>query len=204
MNMSATQSPPPAPPRSESRDAPSRASSKEPAHNHPARDDFERALQARQQQQEEQPGDSQEEPTAGDGGIAAWMSALPAPLPLRAAAAPASLCAAAAPAEVSGTRAAVEASLSACPGQAVTPLTGTDPAALWEVSVAGTPNAVPMQVRAERTGNDAQRAWGLTIASPAANTEMLVRHAPRLNERLRKHAIELSHVRVEQGDEEES
>jgi hypothetical protein len=85
----------------------------------------------------------------------------------------------------------------------VTPLTGTEPAALWEVSVAA-PNAVPMQVRAERTGGtEAHRAWGLTIASPAANTEMLVRHAPRLNERLRKHAVGLSHVRIEQADEDE-
>jgi len=202
MNMSATQSPPPSPPRSESRDSPSRVSSKESARDHPARDDFERALQARQQQTDEQSGDSQEDPAAGEGGVAAWMSALPAPLPPRAAAAPVSRCAATMPAEVSGTRAVIEASLTACPGQAVTPLTGIDPAALWEVSVAS-PNAVPMQLRAERTGTDAQRAWGLTIASPAANTEMLVRHTPRLNERLRKHAVELSHVRIEQADNEE-
>jgi hypothetical protein len=203
MNMSATQSQSHTAPRSESRDSSSRVSSKESGHNHPARDDFERALQARQQSQEEQPGDGNEEPAGGDGGAAAWMSALSAPLPLRAAAAPASLCAAGMTTEQTGTRAVIEASLTACPGQAVTPLTGTNPAALWEVSVAA-PNAVPIQLRAERTGGpEANRAWGLTIASPAANTEMLVRHAPRLNERLRKHAVGLSHVRIEEADEDQ-
>jgi hypothetical protein len=32
---------------------------------------------------------------------------------------------------------------------------------------------------------------------------VLVRHAPRLNERLRKHAVGFSHVRIE-GDQEDA
>lgn len=202
MNMSATQSPSQPTPRSEGRASSSRVPPREAEHNHPARDGFERALQARQQRPEEQPGEDPEEGSTD--ATPAWMSALPAPpLPLRAAAAPASVCAAGLIGESSGTRAVIEASLTASPGEAVTPLTGTDPAALWEVSV-GETNSVPMQLRAERTGGtDTHRAWGLTIASPAGQTEMLARNTPRLNERLRKHAIGLSHVRIEAADEDE-
>lgn len=203
MNMSATQSQSQPTPRSESRES-SRVSPRVAERDHPARDGFERALQARQQRQEEQPSENSEEAPA-DGGAAAWMSVLPPPLlPMRAAAVPASVCAAGVIGETSGTRAVIEASLTASPGEAVTPLTGTDPAALWEVSVSAT-NAVPMQMRAERSGStETHRAWGLTIASPAGNTEMMARHAPRLNERLRKHAVGLSHVRIEESDEDKS
>jgi len=201
MNTSAAQSQPAT--RSERRDSSSRVSPNEDSRNHPARDNFERALQARQQRQE-QPSEDDDEAPAGHGDAAAWMSVVPAPLLMRAAAAPARSCAAAGATETSGTRAVLEASLTACPGQAVTPLTGTEPAALWEVSIRE-PNAVAVDVRAERSGPaGTQRAWGLTIASPAANTEMLARHAPRLNERLRKHAVGLSHVRIEEADEEHS
>jgi hypothetical protein len=35
------------------------------------------------------------------------------------------------------------------------------------------------------------------------NAEVLARHAPRLNERLRKHAIGLSHVRIEREEPDE-
>jgi hypothetical protein len=68
----------------------------------------------------------------------------------------------------------------------------------------GETNSVPLQLRAERTGGtEAHRAWGLTIASPAGQTEMLARNTPRLNERLRKHAVTLSHVRIEEADNDE-
>ncbi|HTP72184.1 MAG TPA: hypothetical protein VML58_08190 [Burkholderiaceae bacterium] len=165
---------------------------------HPARDDFERALKGREQRPEE-PADESAEP-AGNGGAPAWLAIAPTPMLARAAT-PAAASAVGVINEPSGTRAALEASLTASPGNALVPVLGTDPAALWEVSVRE-PNAAPLQVRVERSGtSDAQKAWGLTIASPASNVDLIARHAPRLNERLRKHAIELDHVRVERDDD---
>jgi hypothetical protein len=166
---------------------------------HPARDDFERALKGREQRQDEPADDNAE--SAGNGAAPAWLAMTPMPMLTRAAT-PAAASAAGAINEPSGTRAALEASLTASPGNAVIPVLGADPAALWEVSVRE-PNATPLQVRVERSGTtESQRAWGLTIASPTGNVDLIARHAPRLNERLRKHAIELDHVRVERDDDQ--
>jgi len=167
-----------------------------------ARDGFERALQARRQRQDAD--DGEESGHNDEGAPAPWSLGVPIQPPvLRAAAAAAGPTPVTGPVDQSSTRAAIEASLTACPGDIVTPLTGTDPAAVWEVTL-NEPHAVPLAVRAERTGTtEAQRAWGLTLASSASNTDVLARHVPRLNERLRKQAIQLDHVRVEQADNEE-
>jgi hypothetical protein len=101
-----------------------------------------------------------------------------------------------------GTRAVVDASLRETPSPTVTPLSGGDAAMTWEVSM-HEPNSVALDmraVRAERAASDPQASWGLTIASSSVGAEVLARHAPRLNERLRKHAIGPEHVRIEQAD----
>jgi hypothetical protein len=199
MNLTAASSSSPATARRTSREPTAPRSESVQQH---ARDGFERALQARRQRQEaedgEQSGRNDENPPA------AWSLGVPIQPPvLRAAAAQAGPSPITGPVDPSGTRAAIEASLTACPGEMVNPLTGNDPAALWEVTL-NVPHAVPLAVRAERTGTtEAQRAWGLTLASSSSNTDVLARHVPRLNERLRKHAIQLDHVRVEQADDEE-
>jgi hypothetical protein len=101
-----------------------------------------------------------------------------------------------------GTRAVVEASLreTSCP--VATPVGGGVAATAWEVSVQE-PNSIPLEmraVRAERSASEPQASWGLTIASSSVGAEVLARHAPRLNERLRKHAIGPEHVRIEQAE----
>jgi hypothetical protein len=45
--------------------------------------------------------------------------------------------------------------------------------------------------------------WTLTVSSSARDAALLARHAPRLNERLRARAIDLTHVRVERHADDE-
>jgi hypothetical protein len=196
MNTSATPSTTARTPGPDAASTPSR----EGTRHHPARDRFERALQAREQRPSV--GEDSEQTTEGESGGTGWacpFQALapkgPAPSPLPAAAGVI--------ADRSSTQAAIETSLSASPGQVVAPMSAANPAAAWEVSVRDS-LAPALQVRAERLATpDAQRGWSLTIGSPAANVDLLTRHTPRLNERLRKHGIELSHVRVDEADREE-
>jgi hypothetical protein len=161
-------------------------------------DAFALALQNRQRQQRS--GDDGEQPH----GEPAALAAMPAP-PLSGAPTlpPPSRAGALDPAP-SGTRAVLEASLREAPCPLVTPVGGGEAAMTWEVSV-HEPNSVALEmraVRAERTACEPQASWGLTIASSSVGAEVLVRHAPRLNERLRKHAIGPEHVRIEQPAEE--
>jgi len=105
-----------------------------------------------------------------------------------------------------GTRAVVEASLRESPCPQGTPIGGGDAAMTWEATV-HEPNSVALEVRAVRAERTAlsgpQVAWGLTIASPSVGVDVLARHAPRLNERLRKHAIGPEHVRIERADRDD-
>jgi hypothetical protein len=105
-----------------------------------------------------------------------------------------------------GPRAVIEAALNSNPGPSITPIGDTDPAAIWEASVCE-PNSIAVDVRAVRaeraTAHEAQPSWSLTIGSSTVNAEALARHAPRLNERLRKHAIEFGHVRIERDEEDD-
>jgi len=163
---------------------------------------FERALQNRQRQQRS--GEGEEEPP----GEPAVLPAMP-PLMLSAAqtlALPPLSSAGALDPAPTGTRAALEASLRESPCPQGTPIGGSDAAMTWEATV-HEPNSVALEVRAVRTERSAlpgsQAAWGLTIASPTVGVEVLARHVPRLNERLRKHAIGPEHVRIERSDEDD-
>lgn len=164
------------------------------------REKFERALRAKSEQQEERP---QEE--APEEGTPAVFCAPPS-LPLaRNAVAATHSPAGAVETVTTGPRAAIEAALNANAGEIVTPLGGVDPAAVWEASVRE-PNAIAVDVRvlrAERTTAQEAPAWTVAVGSSSVNAEVLVRHAPRLNERLRKHAVGFSHVRIEREEEDE-
>jgi len=169
---------------------------------------FERVLQNRQRQQ--QPGGGGEEPPSESALLPPAESALlPPALALqlsRAPALPPLSSAGMVDAPATGTRAVIEASLRESPCPLVTPISGGAAEMTWEATVHA-PNALPVEVRAVRTEpaalSGSQAAWGLTIATPAAGAEVLVRHAPRLNERLRKHGIEVDHVRVERADDDD-
>jgi hypothetical protein len=107
---------------------------------------------------------------------------------------------AATPIELEGTRKAIDTALNAQMPQAITAVGDADPAALWEASVRE-PNAVALDVRIQRTerlGNEAPQMT-VTVGSSQVDAEVLSRNASRLNERLRKHAVGFSHVRIE-GD----
>jgi hypothetical protein len=197
MNMSATSSP-----SAGSCDRTSAPREAREPNDPQARDAFERVLQSRQRQQGS--GDEREEPPC--------ESALLPPVapmalsPAQALASPPLRSAGALDPAPTGTRAVVEASLRESPCPLVTPIGGTEAATMWEATVQG-PNSTAMEVRAVRTERSAdsgpQAAWGLTIGSSAAGVEVLVRHAPRLNERLRKHGIALDHVRIERSEEDD-
>jgi hypothetical protein len=62
------------------------------------------------------------------------------------------------------------------------------------------PNAIPVDVRvlrAERSGQEANAAWSVSVKSSSVSAETLARHAPRLDERIRKRAAGFTHVRIE-------
>lgn len=104
----------------------------------------------------------------------------------------------------SGTRAAMEAALNANVAPGITDVGASDPAALWEASVRE-PNAIPVDVRvlrAEKTGQEANTAWTVSVRAQGVSADTLVRHAPRLDERLRKHAVGFSHVRIEEDEQD--
>lgn len=168
-----------------------------PAQNE--RGNFERALQARRQA----PRDGPEARSAAEAIAAAAAAANlgPAPALVRAAAAPAATGATGSVDTPTGaTRTATQTALNAQPAPPATPLGGADPAVVWEASLRG-PDQMAVEVRAERLGKpDAAPSWGLTIGASALNAELLARHAPRLNERLRKHGVEVDHVRIESAD----
>lgn len=178
-----------------------------PPHD-PARGAFERALQARQARPDAPSGSPDDE---GDRPIPEATCGAPGvempPVPLRpAVATPPPERAGAVDAAATGPRAAIEAALASNPGQAVLPLAGTDPAALWQVSI-GEPLGAPLELRAqraERAPHEAQAAWNVSIRSSALGADALGRHVGRLHERLRRHGIEVDHLRVDGGDDGEA
>ncbi len=98
-----------------------------------------------------------------------------------------------------GTRAAMEAALNANVAPGITEIGESDPAALWEASVRE-PNAIPVDVRvqrAEKGANETGPAWTVSVRAAGIGADTLVRHAPRLDERLRKHGAGFTHVRIE-------
>jgi hypothetical protein len=163
---------------------------------------FERALQSRQRQQRS--NDDGEEPPCEPAVLPAMPTLVLSPAQTLALP-PLSSAGALDPAPT-GTRAALEASLRESPCPQGPSIGGSEAAMTWEATV-HEPNSVAVEVRAVRTERSAlpgsQAAWGLTIASPSVGVEVLARHVPRLNERLRKHAIGPEHVRIERRDEDD-
>lgn len=178
-------------PRETSRDA------ADPRATQDQRDRFEQLLRAKAARQ----GGDEQDRVAPD---AAGSPVLLATLPFVPYAAPVEApppAAGAVETVTTGPRAAIEAALNASPPAAVTPVGGVEPAAVWEASV-HEPNSVPVEVRLtrpERAAHEVPPGWTLTVASSAVKAEVLARHAPRLDERLRRRAID-SHVRIERDD----
>jgi len=163
------------------------------------RDAFEHALRTKSSRRDDQ--DQRQDEPQSDAAAAALAAALAAgsPHPLRHAAAVAAPVSASAETAATGPRAAIEAALNSSSGPIVTPLGATDPAALWEASISE-PNGIAVDVRAlrgERVTPQAQPTWTVAVSSSTVNADVLARHAPRLNERLRKHGVGFSHVRIE-------
>ncbi|HEX6018731.1 MAG TPA: hypothetical protein VFZ28_11575 [Burkholderiaceae bacterium] len=99
-----------------------------------------------------------------------------------------------------GTRAAIETALRNAEPQAGHLLAAAERPAVWEASIGGLHGTV--EVRAERiVAAGAPPSWGLTIGAPALGAELAARHTSRLHERLRKHGIEVDHVRIERKRE---
>lgn len=161
---------------------------------------FEQVLQNRQRQPRS--GNDGEQPPCEP----ALLPAMPAPMLSPAPGLPPPSSAGAVDPAATGTRAVIEASLRENPCPLATPIGGSEAAMTWEACV-HEPNSVAVEVRAVRTEratfSGPQAAWGLTIVLPAVGVEVLARHAPRLNERLRKHAIGLDHVRIERADDDD-
>jgi hypothetical protein len=168
-----------------------------------ARETFELVLQMRQRQQrssDDGDGDGEQPPRES-----ALLPALLPALQARTQTLPPLSSAGALDPAPTGTRAVVEASLRESPCPLLTPVGGSEAAMTWEATV-HEPNSLALEVRAvraERSDSSAPPGWSLTIASPSVGVEVLARHAPRLNERLRKHAIGLDHVRIERSEEDD-
>ncbi|HEU5296748.1 MAG TPA: hypothetical protein VFU71_18345 [Burkholderiaceae bacterium] len=95
-----------------------------------------------------------------------------------------------------GTRAAIETALQNSVPHDLCPIGGTDRPSVWEASIGGASG--PVELRAERVAvQGTQPTWGLTIGAPALGADVVARHAPRLHDRLRKHGIDVDHVRIE-------
>lgn len=166
----------------------------EPRDAQQQRDNFERLLRAKADEFDE--GD-EALPEGGGAGIFPTLPVAPQatrPLPTLA-------VSAAIEPDSSASRAAIGAALTHST-PAITPVGSTDPAAVWEASVRGA-DSVPLDVRvmrAEKAPGETQAGLTMTIGSSGVNAEVLVRHAPRLNERLRKHGIEYDHVRIQRDE----
>ncbi len=194
MNLSAA--PPPAAPRAAPALDPA-ACRRDDAATQDACEVFGRVLQSKQRLSRD---DSQDTLPDDDDAAAALMAPTgPAPALARAALVPAGASAGAVDTATAGPRASIQAALNSSP--ALVAPGSSDPATVWEASVRG-PDQVAVDVRAERLVTPgAPPTWGLTIGSPALGAEVMARHAPRLNERLRKHGVEVDHVRIESSDD---
>jgi hypothetical protein len=93
------------------------------------------------------------------------------------------------------------------PASMATALRGDTPAAAWEVSVQESPG-VRVELRATRdavpAAAQAPAPWTLTVGSAALNRAALVRHASRLEERLRTRGVAPGHVRIQDAEDERS
>lgn len=99
-----------------------------------------------------------------------------------------------------GTRAAIEAALQNAEPQDCHPLAATERPAVWEASIGGLHGTV--ELRAERiVANGVPPSWGVTIGAPAFGADVAARHTSKLHERLRKHGIDVDHVRIERKRE---
>lgn len=197
-NLSTTRAQPPAANAAGARETAQRDAAR-PAPQ--SREAFTRALREKADDRDER-----DQPAADAAACApAGFAAVAPPRCQAVASAPASAPAAVEP--PSGPRAAIAAALNAGSAAPVLPAGGTDPAALWQVSVHD-PRGVALDVRVEReqraSAHEASANWSLTITASGADAQVLVRHAPRLDERLRKRAVALSHVRIERNEEDGS
>ncbi|HTT11055.1 MAG TPA: hypothetical protein VMG60_09220 [Burkholderiaceae bacterium] len=218
MNMPAPSAPAtPAPPRAEAA-ACDKARPQETVALAQSRQAFQSALRARISQREDD-GDAQSDgeqgaPFAEDGGKQSLCEPAPAftlpgaltqPLLRRALEAPPGRSATA-ETTTTGTRASLEAALNANVAPSVTQVGASDPAAVWEASVSE-PNSIPVDIRAiraERSGpQQMQPTWTVGVSSSRVDAEILARHVPRLNERLRKQGIGFSHVREDRDEDED-
>lgn len=168
------------------------------------RDDFERALRDRLARFDE--------PLAGGdeaGGEPVATSPAPiAPVPtaprvLETVAVPASAPRVELPTDA--TRAAIGTALQADAGTPVAAGLRAEAATIWDVSL-NDPRGIPVELRAARvaqtTPAHGAAAWSLTLGASARDLALLVRHAPRLEERLRAQSLGDAPVRVEADDEE--
>jgi hypothetical protein len=174
--------------------APDGARDATPRDTQQQRDAFERSLRSKALQFDE--GDADE--AKPEGGAGFFPGATPA---LHSRPQPAGPVPAAVETASTGARAAIEAALTHS-APIVSPVAGTDPAAVWEASVRGA-DSIPLDVRvvrAEKAPGEMQAGLTMTIGSSGVNTDVLVRHAPRLNERLRKHGVEFEHVRIQRDE----
>jgi len=168
------------------------------------RDAFALALHAKSSRHadDDEQGDPQSDEAAS--ALAAAMAVVPHPL--HHAAPPPPAAAGHVEDAPTGARAALEAALNSNPGPAVTAVGDIDPAALWEASVSE-PNGIAVDVRALRaersTAQEAQPTWTVGVSSSNVKADVLARHVPRLNERLRKQGVGFSHVRID-GDPDDS
>lgn len=157
-----------------------------------SREAFERVLQAKRMPlcADELGADPEGIPPEAVSPMTPWM---PAPLVRAADAAPA---VAAGVVEVAtGTRAAIETALHHSVPHESGPI-GTERASVWEASVGGAGGSV--ELRAERiVAQGVAPTWGLTLGAPAFGADVASRHVPRLHDRLRKHGIDVDHVRIE-------
>lgn len=167
--------------------------------------DFELALRAKQARRDgDDQGDERDRDEPADGTLAALAAGalvhLPVLQPTEEAPKPAAPRTFDAP--PTAARAKLDAALNANIAPSITAVGETDPAALWEASVRE-PNSIAVDVRAlraERSGQEAGAAWTVSVKSSSVGAETLARHAPRLDERLRKRAAGFTHVRIEQDD----
>jgi len=133
--------------------------------------------------------------------VAAPMLLAGPPVPLAACPSAAPPAAAGAVEVTTGTRAAIEAALHNALPQGLCPAGAADRPAVWEASIAGPQGAI--EVRAERIGaQGAPPVWGLTIGAAPFGADVATRHAPRLHDRLRRHGIDVDHVRIERDKDD--
>jgi hypothetical protein len=143
-------------------------------------------------------GDAEDEETAAEEGVPAFVTGMPAPQAARLA--PPAPTTAGIETIKTGARAAIETALNSQP--AVSAVGATDSAGVWEASVREA-NSVPVDVRitrAEKTAHEPQVGLTVAVASSEVAAETLARHVPRLNERLRKRGTGLDHVRIQRDE----